>query len=223
MKNIKLLVGLTGWTDKHWQDKIREIKNFKLKEVAIFFEQFTKTKRLEIHNALLKTSIKEIPLVHSRDDMTKAEMLFLMKKYKTKYFTIHENHFNNLPDWYGYYKNLYLEMNYDNYVAKNVRVEKIGGFCIDFAHFKVEEEKWSKEFEYIIKYEKSKYFACNHLSGYSQKKNLDLHAVRSEHDFDYLKALPQFIFGQVMAIEIYNSIKEQLKYQKYLKKIIHAK
>jgi len=217
----ELLIGLTGWTDKHWQAKIKEIKHYKIKEVAVFLEQFSKTKRLKIYNALAQTKINEIPLVHSREDLTKAEMLLLIKKYKTKYFTIHENHFNNLPNWHGYYKNLFLELDYDNDVSKNVKVEKVGGFCIDLAHFKVEEEKWTKEFEYIMKRKSfNKYFSCNHLSGYSPNKNIDLHTVKSEHDFSYLKILPKFIFGKVIAIEIYNSIKEQIQYQKYLKKII---
>ena len=47
-------------------------------------------------------------------------------------------------------------MNFDNFVSKKVKVEKIGGFCVDLAHFKVAMEKLSKDFEYVFKKRKVK-------------------------------------------------------------------
>ena len=63
-------------------------------------------------------------------------------------------------------------------------------------------------------------FACNHLSGYSYSRNKDLHEVKSIRDFDYVKTLPHNIFGSVIALEIYNPIKDQIKYQKHIKKLL---
>jgi hypothetical protein len=113
-------------------------------------------------------------------------------------------------------------MNADNFISKTVDVQKIGGFCVDLSHFKIQEEKWSKEFEYIIKRKNiSHYFACNHLNGYSYQKNKDLHTVKSLKDFDYLKTLPRFLFSQTIAIETDNSIADQLKFKKYLIKSLN--
>ncbi len=113
-------------------------------------------------------------------------------------------------------------MNYDDVVDSFVRIKKIGGFCIDFSHFKAAEEKWSKEFEYILKRRKKSWlFGCNHLNGYSYEENTDLHTVRSLKSFNYLKTLPEFLFGQAIGIETNNSITEQLKFKKYLVKMLN--
>jgi hypothetical protein len=85
-------------------------------------------------------------------------------------------------------------MNVDNYVSPKVKIENIGGFCVDFSHFKRALTYWTKDFDYTyFKKNKSK-FGCNHLNGYDWKKNTDMHTVKGVKDFDYLETLPKFIF-----------------------------
>jgi len=223
-KNLSkiITVGITGYKDRHWQDKLKEIEKLKISRASLFLERFTKRQRDKIYQALLKSKIKEIPLVHIRNDMTRDELIFLAEKYHQPYFTIHESSFKYLDKWRGFHKNLYLEMDYDNYVSAKVKVEKVGGFCVDLAHFKAGEEKFSKDFEYVIEMKnKKQYFKCNHISGYSFAGNHDIHAPKNLKDFDYLETLPKFLFGDVMAIEVDNSIAEQLKFKKYLVKILN--
>lgn len=216
----RILVGITGYREKDWKDKLEEIEKFKIKEAALFLEMFKKNQREKIYKALKKSGIKRIPLVHIRHDMDKNELDFLFNNFKTRYFTIHEDGFKHLSRWKGYFKNLFLEMNTDNKVSKIVDVKKIGGFCVDFSHFKCAEEEMIKEFEYVFsKKNMKRYFKCNHLNGYDFKKNTDKHTVESLKDFDYLKSLPEFLFGKAIALETFNSIKEQLKFKKYLIKL----
>ncbi len=111
-------------------------------------------------------------------------------------------------------------MNKDNIVDKSVIVEKIGGFCVDLSHFKSAEEKWSKEFIYTLERADDKIFACNHLNGYSYRKNTDLHTIHHLREFNYLRALPEFLFGECIAIEADNSIAKQLEFKKYLLKFL---
>jgi hypothetical protein len=216
----KLLVGITGKKENHWKNKLKEINKLDITEAALFLEWFKKTQRQKIYQALLRSKIKKIPLVHLRNDMDKSELAFLTKHFGSRYFTIHEDSFNVLDKWRGFYKNLFLEMNTDNSISDNVDIAKIGGFCIDLAHFKVEETKRTEEFKYIRKRKNSHYFFCNHLNGYSPSKNVDLHTIKNLKDFDYLKTLPKFLFGKVIALEIENSIAEQLKFKKYLSKLL---
>ncbi len=144
--------------------------------MALFLELYKMSQRKKIYQALEKSCIKKTPLVHARNDMEIEEFKFLKDSYSTKCFTIHEDSFRHLGKWKGFWKYLYLEMNKDDSIAKNVKVEKIGGFCVDLSHFKSAEEKWSKEFEYTIKRRNKKnLFVCNHLNGYSYKENEDLH------------------------------------------------
>jgi len=218
----RILVGITGCKDEHWQDKLKEINRFKIKKVSLFLERFKKNQREKIYSALLNSGIKEIPLAHIRNDMKKEELVFLKKKFNSYLFTIHEDSFKSMERWKGFYKDLYLEMNTDDYLSQIVEVERIGGFCIDLSHFRVEMAKWSKEFSYIFeRRETSHYFDCNHLNGYDPEKNTDMHFVKSLKDFDYLKTLPKFVFGDIIALETDNSIAQQLKFKKYLSEFLN--
>jgi len=220
MFKSRLIVSITARTKKEWQDKLKEINKYKIKEIGLFFESLTVRERDGLLASLKNSTVKIIPLVHIRDDTTKQEISFLVKHFQSRYFTIHESHFHKLKRWRGYYKELYLETNTDDRLAKYVDVEEIGGFCVDLAHFKKEVTKQTKEYRYIVEEMGKVKFACNHLSGYSYRRNQDLHEVKSMRDFDYLKTLPHNIFGRVIAFEIFNPIKDQLKYQKHLKKLL---
>ena len=225
-QKFNVLLSITGCEEKDWQDKLKEIEVLKIKEVALFLEIFEKDQREKIYKSLLSSKIKSIPLAHIRHDMTKDELEFLKKNYKTKYFTIHERNFvdDEIEKWKGFYKNIYLEMNFDNFVSKKVKVEKIGGFCVDLAHFKVAMEKLSRDFEYVFKRKKiHKYFKCNHLNGWNSEKNVDMHTIHNLKDFDYLKTLPKFVFGNTIAFETFNSIKEQLEFKKYITELLKEK
>jgi len=222
----RILVSITGKEEKDWREKLEEINTFKIEEIALFLELYEKNQREKIYKNLLTSKIKRIPLVHIRHDMTKNELKFLKNTYKTKYFTLHEINFqrNDILKWKGFYKNLYLEMNFDNFVSKKVKVEKIDGFCIDLAHFKVSMEMLNKDFEYIFcKKEYKKYFKCNHLNGWNPKTNCDMHTIHDLVDFDYLKIIPKFLFGKIIALETFNSIKNQLEFKKYLINLLNEK
>jgi hypothetical protein len=220
----RLFLSITGDTEKEWRDKLNEINNLGLDTVALFLECYHKRQRALIYEALVNSSIKHIPLIHIRNDMDREEIAYLSDKYNKPYLTVHEDSFKIMEKWCGFYKQLYLEFNYDDYISNDVKVKRIGGFCVDLAHFKVAEEKWSKEFEYTLQRRcKSNLFACNHLSGYSFKQNTDEHYPDSPKYFDYLKTLPDFVFGEVIAIEVFKSIKQQIEYKKYILKILNSR
>ena len=217
----KILISVTGNKNIHWQSKLKEIKKYKISKIALFLECFEKNQRQNIYEALLNSNIKEIPLVHIRNDMTKQELKFLVKHFNSKYLTIHEDSFDILKKWRGYYKYLYLEMNADNYISRKVNIKKIGGFCVDLSHYKKSEVKNSREYDYTFSRKNNKrYFPCNHLNGYSYKENMDLHTVKKLSDFNYLKTLPKFLFGKIIALEVNNSIFEQLKFKEHLIKFL---
>ncbi len=221
-----ITVSITGKKEKDWQDKLKEVEKLKINEISLFLEFYEKEQREKIYKALLGSNIKSIPLIHIRHDMTKNELKFLKDKFKTKYFTLHEENFveNDIKNWKGFYKNLCLEMNTDDFVSKKVKVKEIGGFCVDLAHFKVGMERLNKDFRYVFaRKDIKKYFDCNHLNGHNPKTNCDMHTIHSLDNFDYLKTLPNFLFGKIIALETFNSIKEQLEFKKYLAKLLSKK
>jgi len=216
----RMLVGITGFQEKDWKSKLAQINRLKIKEAALFLERFDQTQRKKIYRALLDSSLERIPLVHARNDMEVEEFVFLESRFKTKCFNFHEKGFGFLHKWKGFDKKIFLEMDYNDFISKKVKIEKIGGFCVDLSHFKVAQEKQSKEFDFVyLKKNKSK-FLCNHLNGYSKRENRDTHSVKSVKEFDYLRTLPKFIFGEFIGLEMENSIFQQLIYKKYLVKFL---
>ncbi|MFA5051920.1 MAG: hypothetical protein WC544_02550 [Patescibacteria group bacterium] len=216
----KLLISVTGHTRHDWKNKLREISKYHLKEIALFLEAFPPKERTGLLPALEASEVQAIPLVHLRDDTSREEIKMLKKRFKTKFFTIHESHFSKkiLSRWRGFHKYLCLEMNADNSVASSVHVDAIGGFCIDCAHFKIEVSKQDDEYRYIIEHLKKSPAICNHISGYSYARNKDVHTPHQIRNFNYLTTLPKSLFGRILAIEIYNSITDQLTYAQYIKK-----
>jgi len=39
-------------------------------------------------------------------------------------------------------------------------------------------------------------------------------------NFDYLKTLPKFVFGECITLEMFNPIKEQLEFKKYIAQLL---
>lgn len=216
LKN-KIILGLTGDKNEEWQGKIDEINIYNIKTIGLFLSRLTKTQRKKIYIALEESCIEKIPLIHIRNDMDKAELKYLCNKYDNPFLTIHETSFNYLDKWKGYHNKMYLELNFNDSLEGELDLNKIGGFCIDLAHFKASHDLWTKEFDYILENRNHKgAFRCNHLSGYSIKDKVDRHSIKKLSDFDYFMDLPEFIFGEVMALEVENSLAEQMKFKKYL-------
>jgi len=217
----RIYLGITGAKNIDWQLKLKEINRLGIDVAAVFLECFKKQQRDNLYRLLLKSSIKKVPLVHLRNDVGKKEIRFFIDNFKTQYFNIHEDSFSLLSKWEGYWDKLYLEMNYDSKIAKNVKVRQIGGFCIDLSHFKSAIARGSEEAYYIFIRRNKIRFTCNHLNGYSPKKKRDLHTITTLKDFDYLTTLPKYVFGKCIALEVKNSIKEQIKFKEYLTKLLN--
>lgn len=216
----KIFLSITGEKNIDWQAKLKEVNQLKIGEVAVFLERFDKKERDNFYRFLLRSSIKKVPLVHLRGDVSKKEIEFFVHKFKTDYFNIHEEHFKSLDKWKGFWDKLYLEMNYDSEIAKEVKVRRIGGFCIDLAHFKSAIARGAKESYYIHSRKNKIKFTCNHLGGYSPEKMHDLHIITTLKDFDYLTTLPKYVFGKIIALEVDNSIGEQIIFKKHISKVL---
>lgn len=217
---INVLLSVTGTKSSDWAEKLKEINCYKIKEIAIFLESFDKKERDNLYRLLLKSTIKNVPFVHLRDDVTKDEIEFFINRFQTNYFNIHEDHFKKLDQWKGYWDKLYLEMNFDNKLSKDVKVRRIGGFCIDLAHLKAAINRGTKEASYFFAEKETSTTACNHLNGYDPLAMKDIHDVKKLKDFDYLTSLPKAAFGKIIALEVYNSIKEQIKFREYVSRLL---
>jgi hypothetical protein len=216
----KILLSITGEKNIDWQNKLEEINELKIEEAAVFLTRFDKKERDNFYRFLLKSSIKSVPFVHIRNDNSKEDLKFFADNYKTRYFNIHEDGFGFLDQWQGYWDKIYLEPDYNDEIAKDVKVKKIGGFCIDLGHFKTAIARGTKEASYIFSNKDIISFPCNHLGGYSEEAKQDLHSATHFKQFDYLATLPKFVFGNTIALELDNPIKEQIQYKDYIVKVL---
>ena len=57
----RILVGITGKTEKDFINKLREIKHYKIKKIALFLEYFPNKLRPKIYKAIMNSNIKKIP------------------------------------------------------------------------------------------------------------------------------------------------------------------
>jgi len=48
----------------------------------------------------------------------------------------------------------------------------------------------------------------------------DIHLVKDLRDFDYLTTLPKYAFGKIIALEVDNSIQDQIKFKEYLGRLL---
>ncbi len=216
----KILLSITGEKSFDWDAKLKEINKLRITEVAVFLSRFDKKERDNLYRLLLKSTIKTVPFVHLKEDVLKEEIKFFVEKFRTKYFNIHEEHFKIIDQWQGYWDKLYLEMNYDSQIAKDVKVRKIGGFCVDLSHFKSAVARGVKEAYYIYSQKNNIEIACNHLNGYSEKNEKDIHTITDLKSFDYLTSLPKYVFGKVIALEVDNSIEEQIGFKEYISRLL---
>ena len=222
----KIFVGITCTSSRrkkdHWKAQLKEINKLGITEVALFPTTLGVRQRKEMYQELEKSCIKKIKLVHMRgEDFTAEEMEYFYKRWKTRLFNCHEKYFDQLYQKFPKFrKNIVLELNYDNKIENKLPPGKMGGFCIDLSHIKCAKEKHKLEWDYMMGHLKDTKFMANHLNGYSKRKKRDLHFVNNLKEFDYLKELPRKIFSKVIALELENSIKEQLKFKDYIVKLM---
>jgi len=221
--NDKIYPCITTGPTQSWQHKIWECDRLNVKEIGVFPTLLTIRERKKLYAALKKSKVERIPLVHIRDDFRKWEFEFFSEKYSTKHFNFHEHSFDDLYKWPSWTKKIYLEYNKDNRISKLVQINKIGGLCIDLAHLWAAKYKQTKEFTRANKDLRNSRVGCNHLNGYSYKFKRDLHYIRNKKQLDYLKEVPKKYFSNIIILEMQNSIVEQLKFKKYIVKILSKK
>jgi hypothetical protein len=220
--NKRIFVGVTCTSARrnkdHWRLQLKEINLLGIKEITLFPTTLKLKERKVLYKELEQSSIKKIKLVHLRgEDFTEEELEYFYKRWKTRLFNCHDEYFDNLYKKFPKFrKNIILEPNYDGKMKNKLLPGKMGGFCIDLAHLKAAKERHKMEWDYVMQHLQDTKFMANHLNGYSKRNKKDLHFVNNVKEFDYLKELPKKTFSKVIALELENTIKEQLKFKEYI-------
>lgn len=211
-----------------WRNKVAEIDPLNLKELAIFVTTIGFEERQEFYQALEKTGLVEIPFVHIKSDMRPEEMDYLINRWQTKIFNHHLlSEFNFEYDLTKYFPQIYIENTYLP-ISEN-DLFGFAGLCLDFSH--MEDARRSSP---ILYKEWQKIYAsfpigCGHISaveeeGWFDKRGQTVrysrHHFNNFSDFDYLKNFSRVLFPPIIALELENSLTEQLEAKDYIKKIL---
>jgi len=217
-----------------WESQIEEINSLGLKEVCLFATGADVNERKLIFKKLKESCVEKIPFVHIRHDTKKNELEFLVREFGSEKFNIHPQRGRyrlkkDLLSSFG--DKIYIENSVDflfGGLLHDDDVEGFAGFCVDVTHLADEKYINKDMFENtmrILEKNKNK-VGCNHISPHNPEgldelvKNPkpfgDFHRMTSLKQLDYLKNYPSWIFSDTIALEMQNSIKEQLEARLYI-------
>ncbi|MEK7580149.1 MAG: hypothetical protein AAB465_00840 [Patescibacteria group bacterium] len=240
-KNKKILPSITTLTPAGWQKKIKEIDKLSIKEVALFLTNVNPTQRKKLYSLLAKTKLQRIPFVHLRNDSDIKEIEFLIKRYKTKAFNIHSPWHSKYPllfDLSKYKNKIYIENS--AILLDLVELKNFSGLCLDFAHLEDERLIDLNIYRHNLGVVKRVKIGCAHISAISskpkysryhhfrkahsrRKAHYDWHFFKDLSEFDYLKKYPARYFPKIIALELENSLKDQLRAREYIIRIMNYK
>lgn len=229
--NREILVSLTTGMD--WEKKVAEIKKLKLTRIALFLSPVHgKALRDKILQALSKTSVTEIPVVHINTEVTPEDLKYLISKYNTQAFNLHpRKEYKHRYDYTPFKDKIYIE-NQEHYPLDEGEVKEFTGVCADLVHLYrssiYQKKVYKTNLSILSKYK----IGFNHISAFKPVKRDPLfnspdftkekscHYFTGFSGFDYLNEIPANLFGPFMAIELENPIKEQLKAKDYIIKLL---
>jgi len=216
-------------TDGEYLAKINEANELGLKEVCLFLTgtpDIDSRKRLYIR--LEKSSIEKIPLVHLHSDMESWEIKYLQDRFQATTFCIHSpKEYPIINDWSEFMNLIYYENTIFGFVEEEVK--KFAGICLDFTHLDgacgMLVHNYASDVAVINKYPCScahiGVIPKNHVSSQVFEKRYHLgHFLQDFSDLDYLKKYPKSFFPAIIALELENSLAEQLKIKEYLEKFL---
>ena len=223
-KIIKIYPSIT--TTGNYQKQIKEVKEFEIEEVCLFPTGIDFSERKRLYNMIENAGVKNIPFVHIRHDMTESEIEYLKKRFKTQTFNIHsqDNGYypldNDLSKYNGY---IYIETTTG---PLNAEPGRYAGICLDTAHVENQRLNKSKLFNDFIKSLEKYPVGITHISAVGKTPGndnghtgYDNHTFSDLSEFDYVARYKKYLSG-IIALELENSIHEQLLAKSYLEKIL---
>lgn len=235
MANKKILLGLTTITPGEWKNKVKEIDELGLKEIALFPTCLDSGQRRELYGLLEKTKLQNIAHVHLREqDMDSRELDYLVERFKTQVFNVHAG--KKTMD--------FLEKNKkyrDRIYVENTRMEDnfsealkyCAGVCLDLAHWESNGFiKKEKPYEILPGLLKKHKIGVNHLSAVKKEithyhdnftnedfYNYSDHNLTELAEVDYVKKYKDYL-ADIISIELENPLKRQMEVKNYLERII---
>jgi hypothetical protein len=221
----KILPSITthGRTTSSWPDKIGEIQHLGLTEVALFLTGLSAQDRAEcfrLLDTLLDRHAFSIPFVHAIAEMPEEDYLFLMQRFGTRQFNLHPASEFPLqhPLRDSIRECIAIENNLVTRALTEADIEGFNGICLDLSHLEDLRLGDQAEFAKMQELLDAHPIRVNHASAVWEFSKIDLkgfevfhrHVSRSPEDMSYLRAYPRSYFAPFCAIELENSLSDQM-------------
>ena len=184
--------------------------------------------RDELYSLLEKTKLSAVPFVHLRSDMLPDEIEYFRERWHTRVFNTHAaGEFPQLADWTDFKKYIYIENTRHEWQVEEIT--KFAGTCLDYAHLENDRLLKTKAHAKCLAILKQFPPGCGHVSAIRAKPYFsetdkepayDAHRLVDISELDYLKRyFPQWL-PPLLAIELENSLAEQLEVIKHVRSLV---
>jgi len=230
----QILFGLCTTPGANWREKVEEIGQLGLTQIALLPTALKPDERKVLYAALAECAGLAIPYVHLRDDFTVAEIDYLVEHFKTKFFSCHadEKGYAFLDKTPKYNSVIFVE-NFANekrdkmFTPELFAKHQVSGICLDLAHLEEAKQASKRHYKRLSGMADKFTIGITHLSGVKtsvlykifNKTYVD-HSLDSLNDLLYLKNYPPHYFAKIIVMEMENSFLEQAEIKKYLETII---
>ncbi len=161
----------------------------------------------------------KIPFVHATSNMPEEEYWYLVKNFKTEYFNLHAE--SEYPLMHTLSEAIRRKILIENSPCRVLTTQDVAGFaglCVDLSHLEDSRRAAPEQYEGMVSLLRELPVMANHISAVSDIPHAPHNGIPhySTHDLtegslDYLKQLPASSVSDLCAVEVENSLADQVK------------
>jgi hypothetical protein len=238
MRGFKVIPSITtiARSASTWRDTIAEIEPLGLRSVGLFLTGVREAERRELYRELELAHVRHlftIPFVHAVSDMSEDEYRYLMDRFGTELFNLHP--VRQYPLQHTLSAEVRRKITIENaYIDRSIDVMDLSGFhgiCMDVAHAEDLRRKNAQEFEKLERLVRKAPVLVNHVSLSGEAALIDSHGEITYHShtraeggcLSYLKRYSGEFFGSIIAIELADSLADQVEFIPTVEEIVTEK
>lgn len=207
-----------------WRDKIAEIEPLGLRSVGLFLTGVREAERRELYRELELAHVRHlftVPFVHAVSDMSEDEYRYLMDRFGAELFNLHP--LRQYPLQHTLSAEIRRRITIENaFIDQSIELMDLSGFhgiCMDIAHAEDLRRKNPREFEKLERLTHRAPVLANHLSLSGDAALVDSYGELTYHShslgesggLSYLTRYSREFFGSIIAIELADSLAEQVR------------
>lgn len=223
-------------SENNWKAKLKEVEQLGLTQIGLFLTGLDTDERKVCFHELVKLKNRidfTIPFVHAVSSMKEVEYRFLQDCFGTKKFNLHP--LTEFPLQYSLSDAVREDILIETAsacVALTARdMEGFGGVCVDVAHLDDMRRNHFDEYEKNLELFNQFKVQANHISAVAMNVNerrsccehRSVHRALTEDNFSYLSFHPAQAYADIVALELENSMAEQLHFLEIVENRIELK